>query len=133
MMIKKTYMLFLGLATLITACAPTSSDPLNAYFRITNHSSTLISAEYVAYTTNDTSAVQIDTSNYNIVWEVPIPNTDNGNWYYIYGIEIINLTNQVGDTVNFNPNVCSYWQQSNYSYSHPYDRQYELLIEDTSF
>ena len=108
------------------SCTSTMQD---VSFTIKNTGSSNIFVEYIAIQNNDTINVQILPSESQIIWEETLAERQKTNWYYDYKISINTITNQVGDTINFNPNIASNWVLW---ISSPHNN-YNLYIEDSSF
>jgi len=124
-MYKITSKIVLGLVLLSIGCTPTTKN--DVLFRLENYNSTTINIEYVFTENDDTITSSIDYGESLVLLEKDLEGLTN--WYNDYKIHINFITNQANDTINFNPNISSYWF---YTTAHPHFYYY-LQIDEPSF
>lgn len=117
-----------ALFVIITSCGfPTRH---NASFIVSNSSVTnAIFVQYFFIETYDTAIVKINPTESSTIWELTNLIGIESNWYHDYAIHINSITNEVGDSINFNPNIANNWNLSVASPSY----HYFIEIKDTSF
>lgn len=109
----------------MSGCSP---KQINVRYKIENASSSNIFVQYVNIAYDDTSTIQINPTESEIIWEILKAGVD-PDWYYDYRVSINYITNSLGDSITFNPNIPYYWQiESADSYTN-----YNLKILDSSF
>ena len=97
-------------------------------FWVYNGCSAPIHVEYITFENNDTNQLTIGTDTISILLQTQ--NTSGGsNWFYDYKLHINGIYNNLGDTLNFDPNVSEYWHLDVGDPTY----YYRLSIADTDF
>lgn len=113
-----------AMVMVVAGCSPSKEK---VTFAVANSSSSTIFVEYVV--DSDTTNVSIVNNGGHVISEFFLDDGQSTNWYNDYSIHFNNITNELGDTVIFNPNEASNWSlnsQSSVNY-------YNLFIADSSF
>lgn len=118
--------IFISLIVFLGSCSPQES---HVKFKVYNLSTSDIFVQYFEQQTIDTFTLQIPTSQTAIVWDaLHVGGGNETNWYYDYEIQINCITNALGDSTIFNPNIASNWIIANNE-----ETEYRLNIGDNSF
>ncbi len=109
----------------ITGC---STSPKEVSFTISNQSSDGVVVVYSELGSTDTIQVLIPTTEAEVLLQTQ-SNNGNTNWYYDYKLQIHSIYNQLGDSIDFNPNISQHWVL----YVGDPNYYYQLNLTDTVF